>query len=709
MKLDIIYGHSRNPEINQDIVDLVNSAFSDGDLYGTLFFGYPILIKTHTGDKIVLDALLITSKHGVIAFTESNLSIEVIQDAQDEIYNKLQSKLIEFKFLTKNRTLIPSIEVVTFCSGQIDNIPITSEKLVHEPCDFSSIIENSLTNIENNLNVYNQVNSVIESLVSFKDRKSRDVTDTKTLGWAMNQIEKEIANLDREQKRAAIEDANGPQRIRGLAGSGKTIVLALKAAYLHVQNPDKKICITFNTRSLKEQFIDLVTRFTFEHIKDKPNWEMIDIIHAWGSNASKGVYSHIAKVYKKEILDFSQAAHRFGYEDAFSGCCNKLLSEVILEPQVKIYDIVLIDEAQDLPRSFFELIIKVVSDNKHIIWAYDELQTIGKYTIDSPEILFGNNSSGIANISSNDLVNESKKPTKDFILKKCYRNPPWVLSLAHALGFGLYKSTGPIQAFDYPQFWNDIGYSVVSGTLDFGGDVVLERDRENIPDFFNKFINKNHSVVYKTFGDVDQQYSFVVDSIIRNINEDKMSPHDILVINANPIYTKRDTAKLRMMLNENGIDNHLAGVTSSVDQFFIDGKVTISGIFRAKGNEAPIVYIVNSDYCFDANNNDIVMRRNILFTAITRTRAHINIFGCGGGMSALVEEIDRVVQNDYKLTFKYPTVKELEDMRVLYRNYDKNTIATKDAVSKLLDIGKADVLKTLSKEDKQALIELLSQ
>jgi Resolvase, N terminal domain len=42
----------------------------------------------------------------------------------------------------------------------------------------------------------------------------------------MKIIEREIANLDRWQKRAAIETPKGPQRIRGLACSGKTIVLA---------------------------------------------------------------------------------------------------------------------------------------------------------------------------------------------------------------------------------------------------------------------------------------------------------------------------------------------------------------------------------------------------------------------------------------------------------------------------------------------------
>ena len=56
------------------------------------------------------------------------------------------------------------------------------------------------------------------------------------------------------QSRAVIETARDVQRIRGLAGSGKTVVLALKAAYLHAQHPEWRIGVTFNTRSLSAQF-----------------------------------------------------------------------------------------------------------------------------------------------------------------------------------------------------------------------------------------------------------------------------------------------------------------------------------------------------------------------------------------------------------------------------------------------------------------------
>lgn len=71
-------------------------------------------------------------------------------------------------------------------------------------------------------------------------------------------------------EKAALEIVDGPQRIRGLAGSGKTIVLALKAAYLHSQFPEWDIVVTYYTRALWQQYRDLITKFVFEFSRDEP-------------------------------------------------------------------------------------------------------------------------------------------------------------------------------------------------------------------------------------------------------------------------------------------------------------------------------------------------------------------------------------------------------------------------------------------------------
>ena len=59
-------------------------------------------------------------------------------------------------------------------------------------------------------------------------------------GYILSTLEKQIATFDYKQKLAALTIVDGPQRIRGMAGSGKTVVLAMKAAQLHINNPEEK-------------------------------------------------------------------------------------------------------------------------------------------------------------------------------------------------------------------------------------------------------------------------------------------------------------------------------------------------------------------------------------------------------------------------------------------------------------------------------------
>jgi superfamily I DNA and RNA helicase len=138
------------------------------------------------------------------------------------------------------------------------------------------------------------------------------VANPKSRGFKIKEIEKSIANLDLWQKRGSIEYVNGPQRIRGLAGSGKTVMLALKAAYLHVKRPDWKIAVTFNTRSLYQQFESFLTRFVFAQISDEPDWTKLKIMHAWGGSDRMGVYREFAEKTGASYRDFSSASRLFG-------------------------------------------------------------------------------------------------------------------------------------------------------------------------------------------------------------------------------------------------------------------------------------------------------------------------------------------------------------------------------------------------------------
>jgi superfamily I DNA and RNA helicase len=103
-------------------------------------------------------------------------------------------------------------------------------------------------------------------------RKLKNIHDLQnSKGAILTTIENDIYNFDVEQKRAALFTIDGAQRIRGLAGSGKTVILAMKAALIHVQNPSADILFTYNTKNLHDLIKSLITRFYRQFTEQDPN------------------------------------------------------------------------------------------------------------------------------------------------------------------------------------------------------------------------------------------------------------------------------------------------------------------------------------------------------------------------------------------------------------------------------------------------------
>ena len=162
---------------------------------------------------------------------------------------------------------------------------------------------------------------------------------------------------------------------------------------------------------------------------------------------------------------------------------------------------------------------------------------------------------------------------------------------------------------------------------------------------------------------------------------------DILVISLANENLERYVGALRYVLyNEYQIPSHIAGVTTSRDSFFQDNSITISGILRAKGNEAAVVYIIGAQDCMQDYN--IRHHRNELFTAITRSKMWVRIFGYGNGMDALHHELEAIRKHKFTLSFKYPTDKEIEELDKVYSDYNENAAENKEIdnlIQKLLN------------------------
>ena len=621
---------------------------------GQYFRGFPVVYLSESNLK--LNGLLCSPDLGVVichVTEEAQLNDDYL-DSLDQIHMKFKSKLAEVKSLRINRKLHVPINTIVFCPN-VQN----AEEFSGEDIQFTSRIEdvtNSFMDIQwEHPECLNALLSNIQSLSKLKNTKKRlSVENDESKGSVLKKLDNMLSVLDPCQLRAVLENIDGVQRIRGLAGSGKTIVLARKVAHIHSQKPDWKIAVTFNSRSLKEQFRNLIEAFSDE---DGIDWKKIDIIHAWGGTSTKGLYYEACLAHNIPFHDLnsSKSIRKFD-EEAFQSVCRNFLGNKTKD--VKLYDFILVDEAQDFSSEFLQICYSLLDENKRLVYAYDELQSLSDRSMPSPEDIWGADENGKPIVTF-----QSKE--QDVTLDICYRNPGVVLSSAHALGFGIYHNP-MIQMFDYEGLWEEIGYEVLDGKLAEGERVILGRTQKSSPSLLSGHNSIDEIINFVDFEAKKEQSEWIAQQIIKNIKEDELLLSDILVIHPDATKMRSEVGYIRGILFDAGINSSIAGVTSSPDEFFSDDSVTFTSIFRAKGNEAAMVYIMDSQYCNLSNRK--AWRRNILFTAMTRTKAWLRVCGVGQLFQDLKNEFEAVKQNGFRLEFVYPTAAERETMRVVNRD-----------------------------------------
>ena len=338
------------------------------DISGTLFIGYPI-VNTPDGPHHV-DALLVSLDHGVVVLDLiEGVEIGDYPSRQDDSANMIEVRLKSHRQLMDRRQLRVPIHTLTFApaigfdSVVEDGYPLAgSDNIIAELHKFQWV------NSEQTL--YETTLSVLENVGAIrKSRTKRTVTTNDSLGARLKKLEESIATLDATQGRAVIETVNGVQRIRGLAGSGKTIVLALKAAYLHAQHPDWRIAVTFHTRSLKGHFRRLITNFCISQTGVEPDWDNLRVVNAWGAPRGPergGIYWEFCRAHDIPYFDFRSARRRFPKRE-FAGVCEHAISH-FRQTSVKrtLYDVILVDEAQDLPDAFLTNLLRVTARSPSI-------------------------------------------------------------------------------------------------------------------------------------------------------------------------------------------------------------------------------------------------------------------------------------------------------------------------------------------------------
>lgn len=624
-----------------------DNALTSNNQKVNIYFSYPVFEMN--GERQVIKIMILSTK-GIIVLIEDDAERNIVNRHITKILMDVEN--IALKVLNRESNVY---EVHKIDSFNIDTY-LKQENIIEE-------------------NDINLLNSRIQNAFSLNDKDSRVIKKADSLGNKIRVRNEQINLFDSNQFDAIYSENKTNTIIFGLAGSGKTIILVKKMAYMHYQFPDFKMAYVFFTVSLKQYITDLFIKFYKDfNPSGTPNLEKLLFLPAWGTSANVGFYSLMCSLNNVEIKKYRE----FYVRNSLQTISIDFLEKVKNIECERVFDHVFVDEAQDFPSVYFDMIKKSLKQHGNITYAYDELQSLyEKADLPNPKHLFGNN-------------------YKKVELKRSYRSPKEILVTAHSLGLGIYKRNEagetelPINMISDPKTWESIGYKVIGGELKHGKYVELDRADE-IPSKFNE------SIDFREVSSEEEQYSYVANEIFHLIKNEDILPKDILIIDFDSIKVNENYSNFKSIFfdfkskvdcSEN-INLNLVNKDNRL-RFRVENSVPYTTIFRAKGNESNVVFLLNTDVMKSAS----VFSRNRLFTGITRSRFKVYILG-SSGISELKQEYQVVKNNNYVMKFKYPTKEELKQINAIA----KEQIKSVDSFNKIIELFKdVQTNKELTKE-----------
>ncbi len=503
----------------------------------------------------------------------------------------------------------------------------------------------------------------------------------------LQQVRSRLNQLDLRQEQIAKQIPPGMQRLRGIAGSGKTVALCQKAALMSIKYPDWQIALVFFSRSLYSSITQQVDRWTRYYTQERQGYRSeqsgLKILHAWGSKQQPGFYGTVCRATGEMPLavPFTLSSPP---NEALAEACLQLLEN---RPIPQMFDAVLIDEGQDLmsdrwhyqqKQPFYWLAYQalrpvdpVSPQQRRLIWAYDELQSLNNLKLPEPVELFGEELGHLVTGQYSQEVNKTE------IMSCSYRTPQQIVMVAQAIALGLLRTKGLLTGSIYPEEWAALGYEIM-GEWQLGEQITLTREAHA-----SNIIGELWSgdmIDWSCFTSRQQELTRLAEKLKHNITVEQLQPErEILVIVLGSAYEANALLKqAAVFLLNQGIDIYLPGqrTNNSIDphtqdnpnQFWYPGAVTLTTIHRAKGQEADLVYLVGLDRIAQADN---IYLRHQLFTALTRTRAWVNISGIGS--FPLYRELEQLINQKQKITFTVtnlpPRELTISDRASLIRGY----------------------------------------
>jgi len=446
----------------------------------------------------------------------------------------------------------------------------------------------------------------------------RAKVEQQKLGALIDRFNAQDHYLSAEQKQLAQVTVGGfPRLVRGVAGSGKSVVLAEQVArYLYRQLPgfdsmllpeaDVAVAVVCFNQTLADFLRRKVqTAYKMRTLTEDVPSRVLLITHLnhlfWTLCKHRGW--PLAYISTKDVADPAMRAQQYRAQIA------AFAERELARYHELCFDALFVDEGQDFDPEEYKLLLDLVKTDPHtgdktLIIFYDDAQNV--YGRPRPVWL----SLGI---------NVQRERSR--VMRRCFRNTRQIVELAFNVLLG---TQAPASTKVQTKTFADMAY--------LREQRLIEESEQYCKVWFAEREGMLPQV--KTFRSHTDEVAWVAQEIVRLIGEEAVRPEDILVLFQQP-------SAINCFLLKQQIQQVLPGQQfiepygKSADKqgyIFRPGYLTLSTVYGAKGYDAPVVFVIGADR-FETDTKG----RAALYVGTTRAKLLLYVTGVERGQSLLTE------------------------------------------------------------------------
>lgn len=469
------------------------------------------------------------------------------------------------------------------------------------------------------------------AVINDYSRHRRDGLRIDSLGTKFDDVALMEKYLSPEQQELSRLYVNGyPRLIRGVAGSGKSVVLANLVAryanrwlhqtmgmyFMESAQPLHIGVVCFNRSLVPMLQQKIQTAYRQQTLEDLPDGvvqvtHFNGIFYEWGRQ--RQLIDYLSPYAEQDSVTRAKFYHQ------------QLPRLAQRDPdlfQSMLYDAIFVDEGQDFAPEEYQLLLDLmradpITGEKTLVIFYDDAQN-----------LYGHSRPNWKQIGL-----DVQRGDRARVMKECFRNTREIVELAFNVLLGTQSEDGrQVQTRTFA----DVKYLKQQGLVE-----------EHNGYFGVKFAERRfQKPIVKAFSTREQEKQWIATEVKRLITEEEVRPDDILVLFGHSgEFGDLDDYIAQCLGNRQRIgflkpygQNH-----ADKDQYiFREGHLTISTTHGAKGYDAYVVFLVGVDL-FDLNERD----RASFYVGATRAKMVLYVSGVQRSPS-LLEEAHKINElNNY--------------------------------------------------------------